>query len=42
MNWKIRKSEIDDSVSKEIIQATGLSEKFIMLCMQRGLETTEK
>ncbi|WP_424899556.1 single-stranded-DNA-specific exonuclease RecJ [Trichococcus sp.] len=42
MNWKIRKSEVDDSVSREIIQATGLSEKFVVLCMQRGLETKEQ
>ena len=42
MNWKIRKSEIDASISLGISQATGLSEKFVLLCMQRGLETKEQ
>ena len=42
MNWKIRKTGSNDSVCKEISQAAGLSEKFVMLCMQRGLKTKEQ
>lgn len=41
MNWKIRKSETDAAVRKGISQATGLSEVFVGLCLQRGLDTKE-